>query len=283
MNFRMFLVAVSLGLSGFGCAMHEVETDKKVEKEQVADTKTEFGDKTEPAAKALETSDQLVPATANTDTIHPYKRTDGPKSIEVQIVKPNGEPTVTDSADPNLLSGGGANMGVTLMSKKEAAKTAESGQEVTAAAGVAADKALSWLKNGNTRFVKGSVRRDGQSAKDRKRVSQKQSPHAFVVACSESIAPPEIVFDQKLGEIGVARNLGANVDDAVIRGIEDSVGRGTQLVVLLSHSGCTTSTSHHDAANEIAAKSKMLDALVKSGALTIKTAIYDQDNGRVSF
>lgn len=278
MNFRLFSVLFVLSIVSFACATQETQSDKKVQSE----TKVESEIKTESAIdpKVLESTDQLGTVGAPTDTIHPYRRTDGPKSIEVQIVKPNGEPTVTDSADPNLLSGGGANMGVQLMSKKEAAKTSVMAEVAT---GIPAEKALGWLKNGNTRFVKGSVRRDGQGAKDRKRVSQKQSPHAFVVACSESIAPPELVFDQKLGEIGVARNLGASVDDSVIRAMEDSVQRGAQLVVLLSHSGCTSQTEPHDAAIGITAKSKMLDALVKSGSLTIKTAIYDQDNGRVSF
>lgn len=258
--------------------MEEVAPDKKVELEQMMapDPKPEPVPEPEPVpmSKSTEDSDQMTTVETPTETMHPYRRTDEPKA----------ESTVTDSADPNLLSGGGAKMGVTLMSKKEAAKTAGKVE----AAGVvqnevSSEKVLGWLKNGNTRFVKGTVRRDGQGAKDRKRVSQKPSPHAFILACSESIAPPELVFDQKLGEINVARNLGAGVDDSVIRAMEDSVQQGTKLVVVLNHSGCTSKADHHDAAKEIAAKSKMLDALIKSKELTIKTAIYDQDNGRVSF
>lgn len=292
MNIRVLSIVVILSLFGFGCATKAPEVDTKVEAEQKVEPVT----KEAPADLAKEPVDTTTAEQDgfSTDSVHPYKRSDGEqKSIDVQIVKPNGEPTVTDSADPNLASGGGANMGVTLMSKKQATiSTADirvstapptAQQKGKTPTGVPAEKALGWLKNGNTRFVKGTVRRDGQSAKDRKRVAQKATPHAFVVACSESIAPPELVFDQKLGEIDVARNLGAGIDDSVVRAMEDSVQHGTHLVIILDHSGCSSKTDHHDAANEIAAKSTMLDALIKSGALTIKTAIYDQDNGRVSF
>lgn len=252
-----------------------------------------------------------VPNAISTEAIHPYKRdATEPKSVEVQMIKPNGQPTVTDSADPNMLGNGGVGS-VVLMSKKEAAKTAPSKSAVVKAevtkdvplvpiamgtaaataaaaagvtipAGVPAEKALGWLKNGNTRFVKGTVRRDGQSAKDRKRVAIKQTPHAVVLSCSDSLAAPELIFDQKLGEIGVVRTADGSVSDLAALSVEQIVKQGAHLVVVLNYSGCGGS-SQSDAAQNFAAKSALLDSLIKSGQVTIKSANYDQDNGRVTF
>lgn len=105
---------------------------------------------------------------------------------------------------------------------------------------VAAETAQRWLKNGNTRFTKGFFRNDGASAKDRIRLAQgAQRPHSVVVACSDSRVPPEITFDQKLGEIFVVRNMASAIGDNSLASIEYAVDKlGTNLVVLLGHDSC---------------------------------------------
>ena len=89
--------------------------------------------------------------------------------------------------------------------------------------GVEASKALGWLKNGNTRYRKGFLRKDGQSQKDIQRLASGQAPHSIVLSCSDSRVPPEIVFDQKLGEIFVVRNAGEIPDPASIASIEYAI------------------------------------------------------------
>ena len=99
---------------------------------------------------------------------------------------------------------------------------------------VSADKALGWLKNGNTRFVKGNFRRDGASAKDRKRIANETTPHAIILADSDSRIPPEVVFDQKLGEVYVVRVAGLSLNENVIGSIEYAMEYlGTNLIVVL--------------------------------------------------
>ena len=88
---------------------------------------------------------------------------------------------------------------------------------------VPAEKALGWLKNGNTRFVKGFFRKDGALASDRKRLIIGQRPHSVVFATSDSRIPPEVLFDQKLGEIFVVRTLGLALGDNVIGSLEYAV------------------------------------------------------------
>jgi carbonic anhydrase len=105
--------------------------------------------------------------------------------------------------------------------------------------GVAPEKALGWLKNGNTRFIKSSLRKDGQSTADIKRLSTGQTPHTIVLSCSDSRVPPEIIFDQKLGEIFVVRNAGEIPDDASIASIEYAVEHlGARLIVVMGHTSC---------------------------------------------
>jgi carbonic anhydrase len=109
----------------------------------------------------------------------------------------------------------------------------------TAHDGTDPDKALLWLKNGNIRFRKGSLRKDGQAAADREKLSTGQKPHTIILSCSDSRVPPEIVFDQKLGEIFVVRTAGESVDSSVLASLEYAVEHlGTRLILVLAHESC---------------------------------------------
>lgn len=104
---------------------------------------------------------------------------------------------------------------------------------------ISADKSLGWLKNGNTRYTKGYFRNDGVTKGDRERLSKGQKPHAIVLSCSDSRVPPEIVFDQKLGEIFTIRTAGQNPDSAVIASIEYGIEHlGSNLIVVMGHESC---------------------------------------------
>ncbi|MBL7556395.1 MAG: hypothetical protein JNM24_11290 [Bdellovibrionaceae bacterium] len=117
-----------------------------------------------------------------------------------------------------------------------AASAAEHGRKAGA---VPSDKALSWLKNGNIRYLKGFLRKDGATQKDVSRLSKGQSPHTIVLSCSDSRVPPEVVFDQKLGEIFVIRTAGEMVDDSVLASIEYGVEHlGANLILVMGHSSC---------------------------------------------
>lgn len=105
--------------------------------------------------------------------------------------------------------------------------------------GISPDKSLGWLKNGNTRFTKGFLRADGLTKKDVSRLAAGQSPHAIVLSCSDSRVPPEIVFDQKLGEIFVVRTAGQSLNANVIGSIEYALEHlGSRLIVVMGHTSC---------------------------------------------
>lgn len=133
----------------------------------------------------------------------------------------------------------------------------------SATEGVPADQALKWLKNGNLRYTKNNLRKDGQSKTDRERLAKGQKPHSIVVACSDSRVPPEIVFDQKLGEIFVVRTAGEALDAAAIASIEYAVAHlGPKNIVVLGHESCGAIKATIETPKGKTAGSEHLDALI---------------------
>lgn len=118
-------------------------------------------------------------------------------------------------------------------------KQSDSHAANTPATGVDADTALRWLKNGNTRFQKGRLRNDGQSHADIERLSSGQKPHTIILSCSDSRVPPEVVFDQKLGEIFVVRTAGETLDPTSIASIEYAIEHlGVHNLLVMGHTQC---------------------------------------------
>ena len=104
--------------------------------------------------------------------------------------------------------------------------------------------ALQSLKAGNERFVTGNLLPKDTYAEDRKALCEGQHPFAVVLCCSDSRVAPEILFDQKLGDLFVIRNAGNVVDEDVLGSIEYAVEHlGTPLVVVMGHSCCGAVTA----------------------------------------
>src|SRR4051794_32567928 len=73
---------------------------------------------------------------------------------------------------------------------------------------------------GNKRFVAGQSRHADQNAAARKRLVDGQKPQAIVLACSDSRVPPELVFDQGLGQLFTVRVAGNTATSAEVASIE---------------------------------------------------------------
>lgn len=107
-----------------------------------------------------------------------------------------------------------------------------------------AEQALSFLKDGNERFVSGKLRYHSNQKRDRRLLVGGQQPFAVVFCCSDSRVVPEIFFDQRLGDIFVIRNAGNVVNPAVLGSIEYSVEHlGSPLVVVVGHKNCGAVTA----------------------------------------
>ncbi len=100
------------------------------------------------------------------------------------------------------------------------------------------DDALSMLLAGNQRYMQGSPIHPNQSAERQAEVAQGQHPWAAVLGCIDSRVPPELVFDQGLGDLFVARTAGQVIDNAVLGSLEFAVEEGVKLLMVLGHQNC---------------------------------------------
>ena len=105
-------------------------------------------------------------------------------------------------------------------------------------AAVTPDMALTMLKEGNGRFVGGkSVNCDLMAQV--KATATAQAPFAAVVGCIDSRVPPELVFDQHIGDIFAARIAGNFVNTDIIGSLEfATLLAGAKLIVVLGHTEC---------------------------------------------
>jgi carbonic anhydrase len=98
--------------------------------------------------------------------------------------------------------------------------------------------ALQRLKDGNARFVSGHSIHCDLLAQVRA-TAKGQAPFAAVVGCIDSRVPPELVFDQQIGDIFVARIAGNFVNTDIIGSLEFATKvAGAKAIVVLGHSDC---------------------------------------------
>jgi carbonic anhydrase len=102
-----------------------------------------------------------------------------------------------------------------------------------------ADEALGRLLAGNQRFVADRRSYPDQTPAHRRELTAGQHPFAAILSCADSRVPPEIIFDQGLGNLFTVRVAGNIADNASLGSLEYAVQHlGVPLIVVLSHSGC---------------------------------------------
>jgi carbonic anhydrase len=127
-------------------------------------------------------------------------------------------------------------------------------------------EALSRLKEGNARFTAGNPQHphessdersfmakdsyenagaislgmtSDQAAKRRAELSKSQHPFAIILSCSDSRVPPEIVFDEGLGDLFIVRVAGNVLNNEGLGSIEYGVDvLGARLILVLGHQSC---------------------------------------------
>jgi carbonic anhydrase len=135
---------------------------------------------------------------------------------------------------------------------------------------VAPAEALSKLKEGNGRYTSGNLQHAGQTTERRKELANVQHPFAVIVSCSDSRVPPEIVFDQGLGDLFIVRVAGNVINDEGLGSIEYAVDHlGSRLIVVLGHQRCGAVQA---AKETIAAKGKA-PGHIESLVTAIKPAV----------
>lgn len=107
-----------------------------------------------------------------------------------------------------------------------------------AQAATSPDQAVQLLVDGNARFMSGASL-NCDLLGEMKATAEKQTPFACVLACIDSRSAPELVFDQQVGDVFVARVAG-NVPTAEILGSFEYATKvaGAKAIVVLGHNHC---------------------------------------------
>ncbi len=183
------------------------------------------------------------------------------------------------------------------------------------------EDALAELKAGNRRFLSEQLINTNYS-ENIEETKSGQKPHSAILSCMDSRVPPEIIFDQGIGNIFAIRNAGNVEDENILGSIEYAVDHaGSKLIVVMGHSSCgavtgaihdvklgnltqllaqikpaiKTDLSHSDVVNEtvknnvkmtiedILAKSTVISELLHEKKIAIVGAFYDIATGEVHF
>lgn len=141
---------------------------------------------------------------------------------------------------------------------------------------VTAEAAQKMLQDGNQRFLQAKYENPHRGEARIKEVAKGQKPFAVIVGCSDSRVPPEVVFDQGLGDPFIVRLAGNVVDDAALASIEYAIDHlGVPLIVVLGHERCGAVAAAVEAVDKKAKPHGHLPALVK----TLKPAV-DETRGQ---
>ena len=127
-------------------------------------------------------------------------------------------------------------------------------------------EAISRLKEGNSRFIAGNVQHrhetsderayiaknsyenpgimslgmtSEQAAKRRAELTKSQHPFAIILSCSDSRVPPELIFDEGLGDLFIIRVAGTVLNAEGLGSIEFAVDAlAARLILVLGHQSC---------------------------------------------
>lgn len=167
------------------------------------------------------------------------------------------------------LVGCGASADSDIANKTEQSSPAPSEPAVTNP-----EEAIARLKAGAARFTSGGVLRPDQDVAYRATLAAGQHPFAVILSCADSRVPPEIVFDQGLGDLFVVRTAGQVVDHAVLGSIQYGIAElKIPLLVVLGHEKCGAVKATIEAVEKHSpAAGNDIDALVAA----IKPAVEEE-------
>lgn len=106
------------------------------------------------------------------------------------------------------------------------------------------DSVLAELKTGNAHHVRHQYQHPHATVARQRELVAGQHPHAEVLSCADSRVPPEIVFDQGLGDLFVVRVAGNVAADTEIGSLEYGAEHlHIPLLVVLGHESCGAVTA----------------------------------------
>ena len=183
------------------------------------------------------------------------------------------------------------------------------------------EDAILELKNGNKRFLLNKP----ENINYKEQIEQTkggQKPLAAVLTCMDSRVPPEIIFDQGIGNVFSIRVAGNIEDEDILGSMEYATEHaGAKVIVVLGHTHCgavtgavqnvklgnlthllehirislannvsgdkvvdeTAKNNVKQTIKELCEKSEILHEMVEQGKLKIVGALYDIETGKVAF
>ena len=106
------------------------------------------------------------------------------------------------------------------------------------------DSVLIELKTGNAHHVRHQYQHPHETVARQRELVTGQHPHAELLSCADSRVPPEIIFDQGLGDLFVVRVAGNVATDTEIGSLEYGAEHlHIPLLVVLGHESCGAVTA----------------------------------------
>ena len=110
---------------------------------------------------------------------------------------------------------------------------------------------LDKLKTGNERFISGHPVHPDETLDRIRELKKGQDPFVVVISCSDSRLPPELIFDQGLGDVFSIRTAGNVIGDYELGSIEYAVEHlHCKLIVVLGHENCGAIQAYATSENE---------------------------------
>ncbi|MFE3459113.1 carbonic anhydrase [Nocardiopsis aegyptia] len=103
--------------------------------------------------------------------------------------------------------------------------------------------ALRLLKRGNDRWREYCSRHPHEGRGRRAQLVDGQNPFACVLGCADSRVPPELVFDQGLGDLFTIRSAGQVLDGSVLGSLSYAAHIDVPLIVVMGHQSCGAVTA----------------------------------------
>jgi carbonic anhydrase len=93
---------------------------------------------------------------------------------------------------------------------------------------------------GNERYIQGKGVHKVDESVRRVALAEEQKPYAAILGCTDSRVPPEVIFDQGLGDLFVVRIAGNTAEDPLVVGSVEYAAEhlGSILLMVLGHQGC---------------------------------------------
>ena len=132
---------------------------------------------------------------------------------------------------------------------------------------VTADSVVAELSAGNAHHVAHRYQHPHQNANRQRELVSSQNPHAEILSCADSRVPPELIFDQGLGDLFIVRVAGNVVSDTELGSLEYGAEHlHVPLLVVLGHQHCgavTAAVEGGEAEGHIAALVNLLRPAVE--------------------